>query len=163
MRFLLIDRIEAITKDTEITVIKNVALSEDYFDEHFPWNPIMPGSLLVEAMAQAGTALLEISKQYAVKAMPIMMDQIKFRHIVRPGDSLRVRMSVKSNRGSLVILAGEIVREENVVTRGSITFILKSAGELYPPQAKIIMANLYGRLLEGAQTHGFEQENNTHD
>ena len=105
MRFLLIDRIETITKDTEITVIKNVALSEDYFDEHFPWNPIMPGSLLVEAMAQAGTALLEISKQYAVKAMPIMMDQIKFRHIVRPGDSLRVRMSESrrvNSRGSWV-------------------------------------------------------------
>ena len=160
MRFLLIDRIESINRDKEIVALKHVSLSEDYFRDHFPGNPIMPGSLMIEAMAQAGTALLEISRDRRAKAMPIFVDQVKFRAIVRPGDSLSIRMTVQVDRNSTIVLAGAIERRGKVVATGKMTFVLKPAEEVYPTIAHTFIENLYTNLLEGAQMIGFDKGEN---
>jgi 3-hydroxyacyl-[acyl-carrier-protein] dehydratase len=64
MRYLMIDRVERIERGRRLTAVKNVSLSEDYFREHFIGSPVMPGALLIESLAQAATALLEISREH---------------------------------------------------------------------------------------------------
>ena len=157
MRFLQIDRIESINRNKEIVALKHFSQTEDYFRDHFPGNPIMPGSLMIEAMAQAGTALLEISRDRRVKAMPILVDQVKFRGIVRPGDSLSIRMTVQVDRNSTIVLVGAIERRGKVVATGKMTFVLKPAEEVYPAIAQTFIENLYTNLLEGAKMIGFDK------
>ncbi len=92
MRFFLIDKITEWEPGKRATALKNVSLSEDYFDDHFPRMPIMPGVLILEGMAQLGGILLEetVKKELGIsdKAVMTMIDKTKFRDITRPGDQL---------------------------------------------------------------------------
>src|SRR4030042_1755050 len=92
MRFFLIDKITDWNVGTDAKAIKNVALSEDFFDDHYPRHPIMPGVLIIEGIAQLSGLLLEASlkEKYGQSAKAIMavLERTKFREIVRPGDTL---------------------------------------------------------------------------
>jgi 3-hydroxyacyl-[acyl-carrier-protein] dehydratase len=92
LRFLLIDRITEWKPGERGKAVKNVALSEDFFDDHFPMKPIMPGVLLVEGMAQLGGVLLEegvrLREGRKVKALMSLIESAKFRTPVVPGDQL---------------------------------------------------------------------------
>ena len=158
MRFFLIDKIVSITCGREISAVKHIALSEDYFLEHFPGNPIMPGALMIEAMSQAGSALLEISRKQRVKALPIMVDQVKYRDLVRPGIELAIVMKVESDKDRIVRMDGSITCKGKTVVTGLITFILKAAEEIYPPMARSSIASLYEHLLRDAEQIGFPPE-----
>jgi 3-hydroxyacyl-[acyl-carrier-protein] dehydratase len=100
MRFFLIDRISRWEVGSQAEGIKNVALSEDFFDDHFPRRPVMPGVLLLEGMAQLSGLLLEASlkKQYdrSAKAVLTVLERTKFRAMVKPGDSLLYRAELMS-------------------------------------------------------------------
>ncbi len=100
MRFLLIDRITAWQPGKYGTAIKNVALSEDVFDDHFPLKPIMPGVLIVEGMAQLSGLLIEegLRKESGrnVKALMSIIEKAKFRKPVYPGDALEYRATILS-------------------------------------------------------------------
>ena len=92
MRFFLIDKINEWNVGTTAKAIKNVALSEDFFDDHFPRRPVMPGVLIIEGMAQLSGLLLEVSlkEKYNqdAKAILTVLERTKFRELVRPGDTL---------------------------------------------------------------------------
>jgi 3-hydroxyacyl-[acyl-carrier-protein] dehydratase len=119
MRFFLIDRITAWDVPTAAEGTKNVALSEDFFDDHFPRRPIMPGVLMLEGMAQLSGLLLEASLQEkfqrSAKAILTVLERTKFRQLVRPGDTLVYRAEVASvnpEGGKVSVrasLAGEVV------------------------------------------------------
>ena len=99
MRFLLIDRITSWEVEAgRGSAVKNVALSEDFFDDHFPLKPIMPGALLLEGLAQLGGLLLEegLRKRSGrnAKALLSIVEKAKFRRPARPGDSLEYRAEV---------------------------------------------------------------------
>ncbi len=100
MRFLLIDKITSWEPGKSATAVKNVALSEDFFEEHFPGRPIMPGTLILEGMAQLGGLLLEETirnpDSRPVKAVLSIVEKAKFRSPVRPGDQLEYSVSVLS-------------------------------------------------------------------
>ncbi len=100
MRFLLIDRITSWEPGSSASAIKNVALSEDFFDDHFPLKPIMPGALILEGMAQLCGLLIEegVRKENGrdVKALMSIVERAKFRRPVYPGDSLEYRARVIS-------------------------------------------------------------------
>lgn len=89
MRFLLVDSILEWEPGKQAKGIKNVSLSEDFFDDHFPLKPIMPGALIVEGMAQLSGLLLEESMKRqtgkTLKALMSLMEKVKFRHPVYPG------------------------------------------------------------------------------
>jgi 3-hydroxyacyl-[acyl-carrier-protein] dehydratase len=89
--FLLIDRIVACTPGDSITAIKNVTVNEPFFQGHFPGNPVMPGVLIIEAMAQAGGVLSHLSET-ALTPRPLYylagVDDARFRRTVGPGDQL---------------------------------------------------------------------------
>jgi 3-hydroxyacyl-[acyl-carrier-protein] dehydratase len=100
MRFFLIDRITLWEVGTAAEALKNVALSEDFFDDHFPRRPIMPGVLILEGMAQLAGLLLEASLkakyEVSAKAVLTVVERTKFRAMVRPGDALCYRAEVTS-------------------------------------------------------------------
>lgn len=100
MRFLMLDRITTWRIGAYATAIKNVALSEDFFDDHFPSKPILPGVLVIEGMAQLAGLLLEESvrhqEQRRVKALLSLVERAKFRRPAVPGDRLYYRAALAS-------------------------------------------------------------------
>ncbi|UCF16031.1 MAG: beta-hydroxyacyl-ACP dehydratase [Phycisphaerales bacterium] len=100
MRFFLIDKIEKWNLGASAKAMKNVALSEDFFDDHFPRRPVMPGVLIIEGMAQLSGLLLEASLKEKhnqdAKAVLTVLERTKFRELVRPGDTLTYCTTVVS-------------------------------------------------------------------
>ncbi|MFC1745613.1 3-hydroxyacyl-ACP dehydratase FabZ family protein [Candidatus Riflebacteria bacterium] len=112
MRFFLIDKITHWDIGKEAAAIKNVSLSEDFFSDHFPRRPIMPGMLIIEGMAQLSGLLLEESLKAqsgeSVKAVITIMERIKFREMVRPGTTLTYKVnivSLNSAGGKVAVIA----------------------------------------------------------
>ncbi len=108
--FLLIDRVEQIRKNEGAIGIKNVSIDEPYFRGHFPAEPVMPGVLIVEAMAQtAGVLVVEtlgmIDQELLVYFMTI--DNCRFRNKVGPGDVLELHVRVIRSRGRVFRFAGQ--------------------------------------------------------
>lgn len=104
--FLLIDRVISIVGDDELTAIKNVTINEPFFQGHFPGNPVMPGVLQIEAMAQAAGILL-LRKGTAENKLVFFMscDKVKFRRAVLPGDQLEIHVKMtkcKETHGRLI-------------------------------------------------------------
>ena len=98
--FLLIDRVVEIQRKQRIVAIKNVTINEPFFAGHFPTLPIMPGVLIVEAIAQAGGALLltEVEDRQDKVMVFTGIERAKFRRPVSPGDQLRLEVEVKGWR-----------------------------------------------------------------
>src|SRR5580698_3646353 len=97
---LLIDRVLELKRKESIVAIKNVTINEPFFNGHFPGLPIMPGVLIVEAIAQAGGALLltEVDDRNNKVMVFTGIDRAKFRRPVSPGDQLRIEVEVKAWR-----------------------------------------------------------------
>jgi len=100
MRFLLIDKITSWEPGKSASALKSIALSEDFFEEHFPGRPIMPGTLILEGMAQLAGLLLEETVRRAdgkaVKAVLSIVERAKFRSPAHPGDQLRYDATILS-------------------------------------------------------------------
>jgi beta-hydroxyacyl-ACP dehydratase FabZ len=106
--FLLVDRILEVQGDDKIVGLKNVTMNEPFFQGHFPGHPIMPGVLIVEAMAQTGGILLmQKIKERAGKVVYFMaLDNVKFRRPVVPGDQLRMEVELIQVRGKTCRMRG---------------------------------------------------------
>jgi 3-hydroxyacyl-[acyl-carrier-protein] dehydratase len=108
--FLLIDRVVELTRRERIVALKNVTVNEPYFQGHFPGFPIMPGVLMVEAIAQAGGALLltEIADREQNLMVFSGIERARFRRPVVPGDQLRIEVTVLAWRKNAVRMEGRI-------------------------------------------------------
>jgi len=106
--FLLIDRVVELERKQRIVAIKNVTMNEPFFTGHFPGMPIMPGVLIVEAIAQAGGALLltEVEDRDSKLMMFTGIERARFRRPVLPGDQLRIEVDVKAWRMRAVRMEG---------------------------------------------------------
>jgi 3-hydroxyacyl-[acyl-carrier-protein] dehydratase len=106
--FLLIDRVVEITRRQRIVALKNVTINEPFFQGHFPGYPIMPGVLIVEAIAQAGGALLMTEVQDRASKLMVFtgIERAKFRRPVVPGDQLRIEVEVLAWRRANVRMQG---------------------------------------------------------
>jgi len=121
--FLLIDRVIELERMKRIVAIKNVTANEPFFSGHFPGYPIMPGVLIVEAMAQAGGALLltEIPDRDRKLMVFTGIDKAKFRKPVTPGDQLRIEVDVVAWRTSVVKMQGRSYVDGKLVCEATLT------------------------------------------
>jgi 3-hydroxyacyl-[acyl-carrier-protein] dehydratase len=101
--FLLIDRVVEFERGKRLVAIKNVTMNEPYFQGHFPDYPIMPGVLVIEAMAQAGAIIMmnEIPDRHKKLAVFTGIERAKFRRPVTPGDQLRIEVDVLAFKSRL--------------------------------------------------------------
>ena len=151
MRYLLIDRIERLEINKRIIAIKNVAMSEDVFSEHFIGSPVMPGALLIESLAQAGTALLEVPGDVKRKALLVMVVRAKFRALVRPGDQLRVTVTLLSRDNDMAETDGTIHVGDRLVADARLVFALQDVEKFYSKEIRSIIEAGYNILLRDAQ------------
>ena len=96
--FLLVDRVVALEPDKRVLAYKNVTINEPFFQGHFPGNPVMPGVLVVEALAQAGGLLTQLSRPAADEEQLfylVKVDNAKFSRMVVPGDRLDLEVELK--------------------------------------------------------------------
>ncbi|MFV0292536.1 MAG: 3-hydroxyacyl-ACP dehydratase FabZ [Paracoccus sp. (in: a-proteobacteria)] len=107
--FLLIDQVRDIVAHTSGTGVKNVTFNEPHFQGHFPNQPVMPGVMIVEAMAQTAAVVVGVSLNLADKGMRVYfmaIDKVKFRRMVVPGDILEMHVEIKRGGGKIWKFAG---------------------------------------------------------
>jgi UDP-3-O-[3-hydroxymyristoyl] N-acetylglucosamine deacetylase/3-hydroxyacyl-[acyl-carrier-protein] dehydratase len=102
----MIDRVIEFKGTQELVALKNVTFNEPYFNGHFPGNPVMPGVLQLEAMAQAAGILIVRSNNWVTKpAFFMSADKVKFRRPVRPGDQLMIHAKLTKVRNNKIAFA----------------------------------------------------------
>jgi UDP-3-O-[3-hydroxymyristoyl] N-acetylglucosamine deacetylase/3-hydroxyacyl-[acyl-carrier-protein] dehydratase len=125
--FLLVDRIVDFEPRQRIVGIKNVTINEPFFQGHFPGHPIMPGVLIIEAMAQVGGMLLMGAVDDPENKVVYFMslDKIKFRRPVRPGDQIRFELEMQQIRGSVCKMKGVGLVDGNVVAEAEMAAMVR--------------------------------------
>ena len=120
--FLLVDRIIEIIPGAKAVGIKNVTINEGFFQGHFPGHPIMPGVLIVEALAQVAGVLSFRSGATAGQAVYFLsIERAKFRKPVIPGDQLKLEINIIQQRGNVWKFAGNALVEDKVVAEAEFT------------------------------------------
>ena len=121
--FIMIDRILEIIPDEKITALKNVTINEPFFQGHFPGTPIMPGVLIVEAMAQAGGVLASASLPQEKQGALIYfmgIDKVKFRKPVVPGDQLVIEVQILKQRLKAIKMSAIATVDKKIVAEAEL-------------------------------------------
>ncbi|MCI1904105.1 3-hydroxyacyl-ACP dehydratase FabZ [Enterococcus hirae] len=123
--FLLLDRIVEIEAGKKVVAQKNLTINEPFFAGHFPGEPVMPGVLIVEALAQAGAVALLSQAEFKGKTAYFGgIDQVKFRQKVVPGDILRLEVEIVKLKGRAGIGQGVATVDSKKVCEGRLTFMI---------------------------------------
>ena len=122
---LLVDRVEIVEEDKKAVGFKGVTYNEPYFAGHFPQEPVMPGVLIMEAMAQT-TAVLLLNKEEMRGKVGYYagINKAKFRKKVVPGSVLRMEVEVIRQRGPLAVAYGKAYTDEGLAAEGEMTFMI---------------------------------------
>ena len=127
--FLLIDRVEEIIVNESATGIKNVTINENFFNGHFPDFPVMPGVLIIEAMAQTAACLMSYSNKSLQKRKVVFLTGIedtKFKKMTSPGDTLKLKVKVISNRKNFYKFSATAHVEDVLVASSNFSAMLQS-------------------------------------
>jgi 3-hydroxyacyl-[acyl-carrier-protein] dehydratase len=128
--FLMIDKVVDIVPNKSAVGIKNVTINEPYFAGHFPTRPVMPGVLIIEAMAQTAAVLVvhTLGRDAEGKLVYFMsVENARFRRPVLPGDTLHVRVAKQRNRGTVWKFEGEALVDGHRVAEATYTAMLMDA------------------------------------
>ncbi len=146
MRYLLVDRIDEVKKFAYATGVKCITLSEDCFEHHFPGQPVYPGALLTESMAQLGGALLELSLRDEMIRCPrcvVSTVKAKFRDFVRPGDCLQMKAEILSRHEESAKLTVITTRDSQRVCEAEFLYIFLQIDDDRLESARFeVLANL---------------------
>ncbi len=121
--FLLVDRVTAVEPNQHISALKNVTSNEPFFPGHFPDHPVMPGVLIVEAMAQAAGLLIQLSGHQTsgpVVFYLVKVDKARFNHTVVPGDQLRLEVAHKRSVRNMSLFWGQALVDGKVVAEAEL-------------------------------------------
>lgn len=128
--FLLVDRVTEVEKSKRAVGIKNVTANEHFFEGHFPGNPIMPGVLIVEALAQTAGILTNVSAEKKYKGVYFMsIEKAKFRKPVVPGDQLRLEVELVRQRSTVLRFSGLAKVDDKVVAEAEFTAMITDVEE----------------------------------
>ena len=128
--FLLVDRIEEVEPGVRAVGIKNVTQNEPFFQGHFPDYPVMPGVLIVEAMAQVGAVGVMVNEEYRQKlALFAGIDGVRFRRQIVPGDVLRMEVEIDRLKGRVGRGRGEATVDGERVCEAQLMFAFVERGE----------------------------------
>lgn len=123
--FLMIDRVEDYVPGESAVAYKNVCINEPHFKGHFPGNPIMPGVLIVEAMAQTGAvAILSLEENKGRNALFGGIDKLKFKKQVVPGDVLKLEVKIIKRKGPIGVGEALATVDGKLAAKGELTFAI---------------------------------------
>lgn len=123
--FLMIDEVEEYVPGESAIAYKNVNEQEWYFKGHFPGNPIMPGVLIAESLAQTGAvAILSMDENKGKNALFGGIDKMKFKRKVVPGDRLKLEVKIIKRKGPIGVGEAIATVDEKIVAKGELTFAL---------------------------------------
>jgi 3-hydroxyacyl-[acyl-carrier-protein] dehydratase len=146
MRFLLVDRIVALERGKRAVGFKNVTMSEDFLTHHFPDRPIMPGTLIIEALVQLADWLVRENSDFTYLGLATTFGRLKFRRVVRPGDRLRLEVEITSLDVEAAEVKGKAYREDELAASGTFTLALHPLeGYLSVAEAR----QLFGMIYDG--------------
>ncbi|MCI8636396.1 MAG: 3-hydroxyacyl-ACP dehydratase FabZ [Clostridia bacterium] len=121
--FLMIDEVEQYKAGESATAYKYVNEEEWYFKGHFPGNPIMPGVLITESLAQTGAiAILSLEENKGKNALFGGIDKMKFKKMVVPGDKLKLEVKIIKQKGPIGVGEAIATVDEKIVAKGELTF-----------------------------------------
>lgn len=121
--FLMIDEVQEYIPGQSATAYKYVNEEEWYFKGHFPGNPIMPGVLITESLAQTGAiAILSLEENKGKNALFGGIDKMKFKKMVVPGDKLKLEVKIIKQKGPIGVGEAIVTVEDKVVAKGELTF-----------------------------------------
>lgn len=128
--FLLIDRVTACEPRKELTALKNVTINEPFFQGHFPHHPVMPGVLIVEAMAQASALLAFESFEFETNEKSVYyfvgIDQARFKKPVMPGDQLIIKVQILRNLRGIWQFSAQAYVEETLVSEARLMCTMRN-------------------------------------
>ncbi|KZN95229.1 MULTISPECIES: 3-hydroxyacyl-ACP dehydratase FabZ [Aeribacillus] len=124
--FLLVDRVVELEEGKRAVGIKNVTINEPFFNGHYPDYPVMPGVLIVEALAQVGGVAMMKKEEYKGK-LPLFagIDKCRFKRQVRPGDQLKLEVEIIVQRGPIGKAKGIAKVDDEIACEAELTFAVK--------------------------------------
>jgi 3-hydroxyacyl-[acyl-carrier-protein] dehydratase len=123
----MVDSVIELEPDVKAVGIKNVSINEPFFQGHFPNNPVMPGVLMVEAMAQVAGILAFKSGMQGKTVYFMSIEKVKFRKIVLPGDQLRLEISVTHRRGNVWKFSGNAFVGDKLASEAEFTAMVSES------------------------------------
>jgi len=158
MRCLLIDKIISLEKGRNITGIKNVTMSENFLQDHFPGFPVMPGVLQLEAVSQLASWLVFATTGFASKARLSSVKRIRFKEFIVPGDQMRIELELGLQEASRAACDAKIYvndRLKTEITRGQLVYV--DVSELEDPRKA---KEHYDIITGNAPTGGYRAAKN---
>lgn len=128
--FLMVDKVIELEKGKRAVCVKNVTINEPFFQGHYPHTPIMPGVMIIEAMAQSGGLVVDSTTDASESVVPLFaaIDKVRFRRVVKPGDQLIITVNVISIRSQVVKVEAKAEVDGELVAEGQLTFVLAKRG-----------------------------------
>jgi len=150
VRYFLLDRITSFVPGESATGIKNVTLTDEVLHDHFPDHPILPGALLLEAMAQLSGFLLESGRADApLRAILAQVEKAKFHSPAGPGDQIQLKVKLAQQLDAAAQVEAEAHVAERCLARARLTFMLRSVDSTRVSEQRAMLYKIWTRGLNG--------------